>query len=89
MRKKLTLTVDERVYKGLHKKIGRGRISQFIEQLVRPHVTTEDLDAAYEVMSKEEKREQEALEWSEGLIATAVKACYSIDQRRSIKNKHW
>ncbi len=68
MQKKLTLTVDERVYKGLHKKIGRGRISQFIEQLVRPHVTTEDLDAAYEEMSKEEKREQEALEWSEALI---------------------
>lgn len=68
MQKKLTLTVDEKVYKGLHKKIGRGKISQFIEQLVRPHVTTENLDAAYEEMSKEEKREQEALEWSEGLI---------------------
>ncbi len=68
MQKKLTLTVDEHVYKGLHTKIGRGRISQFIEDLVRPHLTDEDLDAAYREMSREEKREQEALDWSESLI---------------------
>ena len=68
MQKKLTLTVDEKVYMGLHKRIGRRRISRFIEDLVRPHVTDEDLDAAYEAMSKDERREVEALEWSEGLI---------------------
>ncbi len=68
MQKKLTLTVDEIVYEGLHKKIGRGRISHFIQELVRPHITEEDLDAAYREMSLEEKREQDALEWSEGLI---------------------
>ena len=68
MQKKLTLTVDERVYRGLHKKIGRGRISQFIEELVRPHVTQEDLDSAYREMAEDEEREKNALEWSEGLI---------------------
>ena len=68
MQKKLTLSVNERVYQGLHKKIGRGRISQFIEDLVRPHVTVEDLDAAYKQMSLEEAREEEALRWSEALI---------------------
>jgi len=71
MQKKLTLTVDERVYKGLHRKIGRGKISRFIEDVVRPYVTGEDLDAAYKEMSMEESREQEALEWSEGLIGDA------------------
>lgn len=71
MQKKLTLTVDERVYKGLHRKIGRGKISRFIEDVVRPYVTGEDLDAAYREMSMEESREQEALEWSEGLIGDA------------------
>lgn len=68
MQKKLTLTVDERVHKGLHSKIGRGRISRFIEELVRPHATHEGFDAAYREMSKEQRREQEALEWSEGLF---------------------
>jgi len=68
MQKKLTLTVDERVYRGLHRRIGRGKISRFIEEVVRPYVVNEDLDAAYKEMSMEESREQEALEWSEGLI---------------------
>lgn len=71
MLKKLTLTVDERVYKGLHRKIGRGKISRFIQEVVRPYVIGEDLDAAYREMSMEESREQEALEWSEGLIGDA------------------
>ena len=38
MHKKLTLTIDEAVYEGLHKEIGPRKISQFIEDLVRPHV---------------------------------------------------
>jgi hypothetical protein len=68
MHKKLTITVDEKVYQGLHKKIGSGRISQFIEDLVRPHVIKEDLEASYEMLAKEELREKEALEISEGVI---------------------
>lgn len=32
------LPSDEKVYNGLHRVIGRGNISQFIEGLVRPHV---------------------------------------------------
>jgi predicted CopG family antitoxin len=38
MQKKLTITIDEEVYKGLYKNIAKGNISQFIESLVRPHV---------------------------------------------------
>ena len=38
MQKKLTITLDETVYDGLHKVIGRRRISRFIEELVRPHI---------------------------------------------------
>jgi predicted CopG family antitoxin len=68
MQKKLTITVDERVYKGLHKVIGRGRISQFIESLVKPHVLKSDLEAGYRRMAQDKKREAEALEWAEGLI---------------------
>ena len=68
MQKKLTVTIDEKVYEGLHKVIGHRRISQFIEALVRPHVISQDLQAAYEQMSKDEARESEALEWAEATI---------------------
>lgn len=35
MHKKLTISLAERVYEGLHERIGRGSISGFIEDLVR------------------------------------------------------
>lgn len=65
MHKKLTITVDEQVYEGLHRVIGRQKISQFIETLVRPHVAPQDLAAAYRDMAADEDREAEALEWAE------------------------
>lgn len=71
MTRKLTITVSEDVYQGLHRTIGRRRISQFIEKLARPHVVRSDIDAAYREMAADRAREQEALEWSEGLISDA------------------
>lgn len=68
MQKKLTITVDERVYKGLHTVIGPRRISQFIESLVRPHVVGKDLELAYQKLAQEEAREAESLEWAEATI---------------------
>jgi hypothetical protein len=69
MQKKLTITVDEAVYRGLHEVIGRRRISQFIETLVRPHVIAPDLVRAYQEMAADEAREAEALEWAEATMA--------------------
>ena len=69
MNRKLTITVSEAVYDGLHRTIGRRRISQFIEKLARPHVVPDEIEAAYREMAAEQAREQEALEWSEGLIS--------------------
>ena len=68
MQKKLTITLDEKVYQGLHKFVGRRRISKFIESLVRPHVTNESLEEGYRAMAADEAREAEALEWIEGLL---------------------
>lgn len=68
MHKKLTITIDEQVYKGLYSVIGRHYISQFIESLVRPHVISDELEAAYSQMAADELREKEALEWAEGTI---------------------
>jgi predicted CopG family antitoxin len=65
MQKKLTVTVDEEVYEGLHKTIGPRKISKFIEELVRPHVVRPNLESAYAEMAKDGRREKEALEWAE------------------------
>ena len=68
MQKKLTITIDEKVYDGLYNVIGRRRISRFIEDLVRPHVISQDLEAAYREMAQDEARESEALEWAEATV---------------------
>jgi predicted CopG family antitoxin len=68
MQKKLTITIDEQVYKGLHAVIGRRRISRFIEDLVRPYVIHQELEAAYKRMAQDEEREAEALEWAEATV---------------------
>jgi hypothetical protein len=52
----------------LHRVIGRGHISQFVEDLVRPHVLGKDMEAAYRAMAQDEEREAEALEWAEATL---------------------
>jgi len=74
MHRKLTITLDEKVYKGLYATIGEGKISRFIEQLLRPHVLHEDLELAYKEMAADEQRENEAEVWSEGLIGDVTYA---------------
>ncbi len=68
MQKKLTITIDEKVYEGLYRVVGRRRISQFIEGLVRSKVLTDELEQGYLAMSQDTEREAEAMEWAESLI---------------------
>lgn len=68
MTKKLTITIDDAVYEGLHRRIGKRRISRFLEMLARPHVIDDHLEAAYQEMADEEMREHEAEEWSENTV---------------------
>lgn len=68
MHKKLTITLDEDIYQGLYATVGSGKISQFIEKLVRPYVATTSLKAAYKEMQRDEVRENEATAWIEGVI---------------------
>jgi predicted CopG family antitoxin len=72
MQKKLTITIDEEVYSGLHKVIGPRKISRFVEDLVRPHVVKTELDSSYRAMSKDLDREKEALEWAEATLGDGV-----------------
>ena len=68
MQKKLTITVDETVYKGLYNHIGEGKISKFIETLIKPYVLNQELEQEYKNIAADEKEEQEAYEWIEGCI---------------------
>jgi hypothetical protein len=68
MQKKLTITIDEKVYEGLYKMIGKRKIGQFIEGLVRPHVIHANLESAYCDMAADRAREADAHDWSEGVI---------------------
>lgn len=63
MQRKLTITISDDVYQGLHQPIGRAEISRFIESLVRPFVVDDELEAEYREASPDEAAEQEAREW--------------------------
>ena len=62
MQKRLTITIDEEVYNGLYKVVGRGKIGRFIEDLVRPHVIEEA------ELEQETEHELDNLEWLEALM---------------------
>ena len=63
MHKRMTITLDEAVYEGLNRTIGRRRMSQFIEDLLRPHVLDTSLDDGYQAMAADQQREAEAQDW--------------------------
>ncbi len=67
--RKLTITVEDDVYRGLQSRVGPRRISRFLNDLARPHVVEDDLESAYREMAADEEREREALEWSEATVA--------------------
>lgn len=68
----MTITISEEVYRGLHAKIGQGRISRFLVRLARPHVVDSELDASYRTMAEDEKREEAAQEWTENLASDGL-----------------
>jgi hypothetical protein len=64
--KKLTITVDEAVYNGLHKRVGRRNISRLLNDLAKPYALPEALEEQYREMAADELRETEAREWVDG-----------------------
>ena len=67
MHKKMTITLDKAVYDGLRCTIGKRRISQFIEDLLRPHVLPTALDDGYKAMAADQEREVDAVVWCNAL----------------------
>ena len=68
----LPIILDEDVYSGLHRVIGRGEISGFIEDPVRSYVVKHELASTYKAIAEEESREREALEWSEATCGDSI-----------------
>jgi hypothetical protein len=68
MQRKLTVTIDEQVYLGLHTVVGRRRISRFVESIVGPHVLKAARDAEYRRMAADADAEAEALQWIESVV---------------------
>jgi predicted CopG family antitoxin len=67
MHKRMTITLDEDVYDGLYRTVGKRQMSQFIEDLLRPHVLDTALDDGYRAMAADAVREAEAQEWCNAL----------------------
>ena len=74
MHKKMTITLDEAVYEGLYRRVGRRKMSQFIEDLLRPHVMDTALDDGYRAMANDMQRETEAVEWCNALAGDMADA---------------
>lgn len=68
MQKRMTISIDEAVYEGLVRVVGRRKISRFLEELARPHVVNDDLAEGYRAMAADARREREAMEWCEALV---------------------
>jgi predicted CopG family antitoxin len=78
MTKKLTITVSDEVYEGLHRRVGPRRISRFIDELARRHVLEKpetfhgSLADAYRAMAADEEAAREAHDWTESLIGETL-----------------
>lgn len=71
MQKRLTVTVDERVYDELQEIGAPKDTNQFIESLILPRLDVLDGEFAYQEMAEDKSREAEALDWSEAMIGDA------------------
>lgn len=74
MHKRMTITLDEAVYEGLYRTVGKRRMSQFIEDLLRPHVLGTSLDEGYRAMAADQAREAEAHAWCNALAGDVADA---------------
>ena len=83
MHRRMTITLDEEVYEGLYRRVGKRRISQFIEDLVRPHILDTALDEGYQAMAADKDREEEAQEWCNSLAGDLCGASSHHPQSRS------
>lgn len=69
MHKRMTITLDEAVYDGLYRTVAKRKMSQFIEDLLKPLVLDSSLDGGYRAMAADKQREVQAAQWCNALSA--------------------
>jgi hypothetical protein len=72
MTKKLTITVSDEVYRGLHGRIGRRKISRLIDNLAREHLRGKPLAQEYAEATANEAAEREASDWIEAGVGETL-----------------
>ena len=69
MQRKITLSIDETIYRKLHFLIPKRKMSEFVEESVKERIKRfkleDPIEKGFRMMGKDEVREKEALEWSE------------------------
>ena len=63
---------DAAIYEGLIQLVGRGNVSRFIENMIKPLVLHSDLADAYQAMAQDSERESAAREWINGTSGDVV-----------------
>ena len=67
MSKRVNLYIqDEALWEGFTQLVGRGNVSKWIENMIRPYVDKSDLASAYKTMGQDKAREKEAKDWVNG-----------------------
>ena len=71
MQKRLTVTLDSRVYQALHDVVEPRQISRFVESVLRPHVLAKDLETGYRLMAQDQALKQNRLAQLQHVAALA------------------
>ncbi len=66
--KKITISLDNDVYTGLLRHVGRSNISRFLNDLAKFHLQSLALENGYHSMAQDFEREKNALAWSENTL---------------------
>lgn len=67
MSKRVNLYIqDEILWENFTNLVGRGNVSKWIENMIKPLVDKSSLANSYKSMSKDKEREQEANDWVSG-----------------------
>ena len=73
-KKKVTLMLDEQVYKAIRSKVGGRGIGAYLSQLARPYVIKDEdeIEAGYIAMANDKEYNREANLWIEGVREPVV-----------------
>ncbi len=69
MQRKITLSIEEKIYRKLRFLIPKRKMSKFVEEALKEKIERlkleEPIEKGFKMMGKDKEREKEALEWSE------------------------